>query len=165
MGLDVVTSGAIPPNPAELLQSKAMTMLLADLRGRYDVVIVGAHRLPVTDAALIAADSDGAILVARHGKTTREQASQAKQRMDSVGATLLGTVLNLVPERGSDSYGYTPGYGYSPEPAPTDASAATSIATEQSDALDSRSQGARRSPRGGKTGRDPGVQVPLAPRC
>ena len=117
-GLDVITSGAIPPNPAELLQSNAMTVVLADLHLRYDVVIVDAPPLlPVTDAALIAAGSDGAILVVRHGRTSREQAAQARTRLDSVGANLLGTVLNFVPERGMGGYGYGYGYGngYAPK--------------------------------------------------
>jgi len=111
-GLEVVTSGAIPPNPAELLQSKAMGALLAVLRERYDVVIVDCPpMLPVADAALLASSADGAIVIVRHGKTTKEQAYQARQRLDSVGASLLGTVLNFVPAR-AKGYGYSYGYGY-----------------------------------------------------
>lgn len=112
-GLDVITSGSIPPNPAELLQSKAMETFLAEVRDRYQIVIVDATPLlPVTDAALVAAQTDGAILLVRFGKTTRDQASQAAQRLGSVGATLLGTILNFVPARGPVGYGYGYGYGY-----------------------------------------------------
>lgn len=112
-GLDVITSGALPPNPAELLQSKAMAAVMDELRRRYDVVIVDAPPiLPVTDAALIAAQTSGAILVVRHGRTTRDQAAQARQRLDAVGAQVLGTVFNFVPQRAISSYGYGYGYGY-----------------------------------------------------
>jgi capsular exopolysaccharide synthesis family protein len=112
-GLHVITGGSIPPNPAELLQSRAMHDLLAQLRERYDVVIIDAPpTLPVTDAALLGALADGVILVARHAKTTRDQAAQSAARLESAGARLLATVLNFVPDRGAQSYGY--GYGYGP---------------------------------------------------
>lgn len=81
-GLDVIASGVLPPNPAELLQSKAMAAVLEQLRRDYDAVVIDAPPiLPVTDAALIAAQTGGAILVVRHGKTTRDQAAQARQRL------------------------------------------------------------------------------------
>jgi len=125
LGLDVVTSGAIPPNPTELIQSKAMGSLLATLRERYDVIIVDCPpMLPVADAALLASEADGAIVIVRHGKSTKEQAYQARQRLDSVSASLLGTVLNFVPARAKGygySYGY--GYGYAPKAGSVDESA------------------------------------------
>lgn len=116
--LSVLTSGAIPPNPSELLQSQAMGEVLTRLRAEYDVIIVDAPPLlPVTDAALIASQSDGALVVVRHGKTTRDQLHHAIERLDSVDARALGVVLNMVPNRkSSDSYyGYGYGYGYAPE--------------------------------------------------
>ncbi len=112
-GLHVVTSGSTPPNPAELLQSRAMEAILAKARAEYDVVLVDAPPLlPVTDGALLAAQADGAILVVRQGKTTKDQLEQAHQRLGSVDARVLGAVLNMTPERGADSYSY--GYGYAP---------------------------------------------------
>ena len=111
-GLDVVTSGTVPPNPAELLQSQTMQTTLDKLRGRYDLIIIDAPPLlPVTDAAVLATQADGAILVVRHGKTSREQVSEASKRLESVDAKAFGAVLNMVPARG-DSYGYGYGYGY-----------------------------------------------------
>ena len=75
-GLQVLTCGPIPPNPSELLQSHAMETLLADLRRDFDVIIIDAPPLlPVTDAALLAAQADGAVVVVRHGRTTRDQLS------------------------------------------------------------------------------------------
>src|SRR5664279_5672982 len=73
--------------------------------------------LPVADAALRASEADGAILVVRHGKTTKDQADQARQRLNSVGAALLGTVLNFAPAR-AKGYGYSYGYGYGYAPKP-----------------------------------------------
>lgn len=120
-GLDVMTSGTVPPNPAELLQSQAMESVISKVCEAYDVIVIDAPPLlPVTDAALLAAQSDGAILVVRHGKTTREQASLAAERLHSVDAKILGTVLNMTPDKGVDryNYGYGYGYGYAPTPPP-----------------------------------------------
>ncbi len=115
-GLDVLTSGALPPNPSEILQTAAMSTLVSELRGRYDVVLIDAPPLlPVTDASLLASLSDGAILVVRHGDTGREAVRTATTRLEAVGARLLGTVLSMAPvkELTRDGYGY--GYGYGPE--------------------------------------------------
>ncbi len=115
-GLDVLASGALPPNPSEILQTKAMTALIAELRHRYEVVLIDAPPLlPVTDASLLASISDGAILVVKHGSTGREQIRTATDRLQSVGARLLGTVLSMSPERELSRYGYGYGYGYGPE--------------------------------------------------
>lgn len=121
-GVDVLTSGTVPPNPAELLQSQAMTALLETARTKYDVIIVDAPPLlPVTDAAILASMTDGALLIVRHSRTTRDQLRGAHDRLTSVDASTLGVVLNMVPKKGAGAgygsgYGY--GYGYAPEPAP-----------------------------------------------
>jgi capsular exopolysaccharide synthesis family protein len=115
--LSLLPAGRIPPNPSELLGSLKMSQLIDELAKTHLVLLDAPPLLPVTDAALIAAGSDGAILVVRHGRTSREQAAQARARLDSVGANLLGTVLNFVPERGMGGYGYGYGYGngYAPK--------------------------------------------------
>ncbi|MBF4162524.1 polysaccharide biosynthesis tyrosine autokinase [Nocardioides acrostichi] len=116
-GLDVLPSGAIPPNPAELIQSHAMATLLTEVRATYDVVIFDAPPLlPVVDAALIASQVDGAIVVAKFGGTTRDQLEEAADRLEGVGAHISGAVLNMTPanaRRGGYGYGY--GYGYAPD--------------------------------------------------
>ncbi len=115
-GLDVLTSGSLPPNPSEILQTKSMTALVAELRHRYEVVLIDAPPLlPVTDASLLASISDGAILVVRHGSTGREQVRTASDRLQAVGARLLGTVLSMSPARELSRSGYGYGYGYGPE--------------------------------------------------
>ena len=113
----VLTSGATPPNPSELLQSHAMTDVLTRLRKTFDVIVIDAPPLlPVTDAALLTSQSDGALIVVRHGKTTKDQLRHAVERLEAVGGRTLGVVLNMVPHRRSaDAYGYGYGYGYAPE--------------------------------------------------
>ncbi|NRQ48472.1 polysaccharide biosynthesis tyrosine autokinase [Aeromicrobium stalagmiti] len=115
-GLDVLTSGALPPNPSEILQTNAMKALVAELRQRFDVVLIDAPPLlPVTDASLLASISDGAILVVRHGETGREEVRSAAGRLQAVGARLLGTVLSMAPVKELSRHGYGYGYGYGPE--------------------------------------------------
>ena len=121
-GLRVLTSGPNPPNPSELLQSQAMRRMLAELRSEFDVVVLDAPPLlPVTDAALLAIQTDGALVVTRHGSTSKEQLAHALDRLDQVDAKILGIVLNRTSSRRSKGgYGY--GYGYGEpvdEPSPT----------------------------------------------
>jgi capsular exopolysaccharide synthesis family protein len=119
-GLHVLACGPIPPNPSELLQSRAMADLLAELREQFDIVVIDAPPLlPVTDAALLAAMSDGAIVVTRHGRTTRDQLAHAIERIDAVDAKTLGVVLNLTRGKdGGDAYGYSYSYSYAPQRDP-----------------------------------------------
>lgn len=108
--LSVIPSGPIPPNPSEILGSRQMAHLLEELGTRFDAVIIDAPPLlPVTDAAVLARNADGAIVVTRFGRTSRDQVRKATEVLDTVGARLLGTVLNFVPAK-SGGYGY--GYGY-----------------------------------------------------
>jgi capsular exopolysaccharide synthesis family protein len=102
---DVLSSGPIPPNPSELLASRQMRNLLTELGGRYEIVLLDAPPLlPVTDAAILGAECDGALLIVRHGKTRRNQIEAALSALDGVSARLLGTVLSMTP--GSDSGDY-----------------------------------------------------------
>ncbi len=110
-GLTVLTSGAIPPNPSELLGSQSARKLLAELRARFDYVVVDSTPLlAVTDAAILAAGADGVLIMARHGRTKREQLGQAVGSLEDVGAPLLGAVFTMVPARGGGSYSYSYGY-------------------------------------------------------
>jgi non-specific protein-tyrosine kinase len=112
-GLSVLPSGRIPPNPSELLGSRGMRSVLAQLTEEYDMVVIDAPPLlPVTDAAALGAICDGALLVVRHGKTRREQVLRAGELLSSINARLVGTVLNFVPAKHGSYYGYGYGYGY-----------------------------------------------------
>jgi non-specific protein-tyrosine kinase len=110
--IDVLPSGPIPPNPSELLGSRGMGELLDQLTGRYDLVLIDAPPLlPVTDAAVLASRADGTLLVARVGRTRREQVRKAMEALRAVDARVLGTVLNMVPLKGRTGDGYDSYYG------------------------------------------------------
>jgi capsular exopolysaccharide synthesis family protein len=109
--LMVLPSGPTPPNPSELLGSQGMAELISALEGRADIVLVDAPPLlPVTDAAVLAKICDGALLIVRHGVTSREQVARAVESLRVVDAHLIGNVLNMAPAKGPDAYGY--GYAY-----------------------------------------------------
>jgi len=116
-GVYFLASGPIPPNPTEVLQSNAAQGLFDQLNQMFDMVIIDAPPLlPVSDAAIIARDVDGAILVVRHGKTTKDQLEQARLRLSQVDANLFGVAVNMTPKRNAGGYGYQYAYGYSYEP-------------------------------------------------
>lgn len=107
-GIDVLGSGPSPPNPSELLAAPAMERLLGSLASDYDIIVLDAPPLlPVTDAAVLARVADGALIVVRYGKTTRDQLAAAVAAVNAVGAGLLGVVVNMIPGRsGVSRYGY-----------------------------------------------------------
>jgi receptor protein-tyrosine kinase len=116
-GLKVLAAGRTPPNPAELLKSHAMTHVLSQLKARFDIILIDAPPLlPVTDAALLADQADGAILVVRHGRTTVDDVRAALDRLHAVGEDPVGAILNMTPSKGGGGYGY--GYGYAPDDWP-----------------------------------------------
>ncbi len=109
-GLDLLPSGPVPPNPAELLDSSSFDAVLNALRAddRYDGVILDAPPiLTVTDAVLISARVDGTLLVVESDATTRDDARRAVEKLRQSGARLLGAVLNKAESRAADRYGYT----------------------------------------------------------
>lgn len=106
-GLHVLASGAKPPNPTEILQSKITQDLIRRLRSSYDMVIIDAPPLlPVADASVLAKLADGVIIVVRHANTTRDQVNEAINRLQHVGARLYGVVVNMVAKRAVGSYYY-----------------------------------------------------------
>ena len=111
--LDVLPGGQIPPNPSELLGSKAMIQLLADLEGKYDTIIIDAPPLlPVTDAAVLSKITGGIMMVVAVGKTTKPQLQGAVNHINGVEGKLLGVLLNMIPTKGADAMSYHYGYGY-----------------------------------------------------
>ncbi len=97
-GLSILASGPLPPNPADVLDSKRMDMIWAGLRERFDMVLVNAPPvLAVADAAILAPHMDGVVLVLRAGHTKREHAQRARERLERVRARLLGAVLLDAP--------------------------------------------------------------------
>lgn len=107
--LKIITSGPIPPNPAELLSSAEMRNLLQFLRGNFKHVIIDSPpAISFTDAAILATLVDGVILVAMAGKSSIHLMRRFKQRLLNLGARIYGVVLNGI-KSDSVEYGY---YGY-----------------------------------------------------
>lgn len=107
--LYILASGPIPPNPSELLGSKKMLTLLELLKTKFDMVIIDTPPLlAVTDSQILSTQVDGVILVAVYGKTNKKALAKAKEQLDKVDATLLGSILTRVPEnpRSGGSYYY-----------------------------------------------------------
>ena len=105
--LDVLTSGPIPPNPAELLGTKAMEELLEEAKEQYDIILFDTPPvLAVTDAQIVANKCDGVILVVSSGKTNRDGAVKAKELLVNANAKLLGAVLNQKKQKQSEYYYY-----------------------------------------------------------
>ncbi len=93
--LHVMTSGPLPPNPADLLASGRMDALLRQAAAEADLVLLDAPPvIAVTDAVLLAAKVDGVLLVVSAGRTKREHAQRAKDLLSKVNARLVGAVLN-----------------------------------------------------------------------
>ena len=111
-GLNVLTSGPIPPNPAELLGSDQMRRLVAALQMRYTHVVVDSPPISsFTDGVLIATMVDGVLLVVHGGKSSRHIVRRSKQLLNDVGAKVFGVVLNNVNLQSHDYYYYQSYYG------------------------------------------------------
>ena len=111
-GLKVLLSGKVPPNPSELLGSAKFDELISMLRKQFEYVIIDCPPLlPVTDAAVVAAKADGAVLVVHAGVTKKPHFVGSRDAMAAVGSTILGVVLNKIPEASLEyEYGYRYGY-------------------------------------------------------
>ncbi|MFC7263055.1 polysaccharide biosynthesis tyrosine autokinase [Streptomyces lutosisoli] len=111
-GLSVLASGPVPPNPTELLASARMQEMLRELADTYEVVIVDtAPLLPVADTVGLASLAQGALLVVRAAKTSREQVRTAAESLERVGVRVLGTVFSVAPLPKGSRYGRYGHYG------------------------------------------------------
>ncbi|HJY29622.1 MAG TPA: polysaccharide biosynthesis tyrosine autokinase, partial [Pyrinomonadaceae bacterium] len=111
-GLNVLTSGPIPPNPAELLGSDQMRRLLAVLQANYTHVVVDSPPVSsFTDGVLISTMVDGVLLVVHGGKSSRHIVRRSKQLLNDVGAKIFGVVLNNINLQSHDYYYYQSYYG------------------------------------------------------
>ncbi|MGL4740742.1 MAG: CpsD/CapB family tyrosine-protein kinase [Sarcina sp.] len=105
--LDVLTSGKLPPNPAEMLGSESMKILLEQVREHYDYAILDTAPVrAVTDSQVLSTRADGVILVVEANKTKKDHILQAKENLDKVGAAIVGTILNSVTRSKKEDYGY-----------------------------------------------------------
>lgn len=111
-GIDILTSGTIPPNPSEMLSSNKMKIFLQEASKVYDRIILDSPPLnAVTDAQILATIADGVVLVVGSGVTDIEMAKRAKELLDKVKANILGAVLNKAESMGS-KYGSNKYYYY-----------------------------------------------------
>ncbi len=105
--LQILTSGQLPPNPAEILGSKRMSEILVALLERADLILFDAPPvLAVTDAVVLSAKMDGVLLVVSAGKTKRENAKKARAQLEKINARILGAVVNNVKAEKGASYYY-----------------------------------------------------------
>ena len=114
--LAVITSGALPPNPAELLGSVRMVQILARLVESASVVIIDSPPFVVTDSTVLASKVDGVLLVIQPGKTHAEAARTMLAQLNRAGAHVVGVVLNRVSRKNGNYYGY---YRYESDPVTT----------------------------------------------
>ena len=100
-GLRLLPSGALPPNPADILGSQKMKQLLTRLQNDADVVIMDAPPVTVAvDASVLAAQTDGIVLVVRAGHTRRDRVDQAKELLERFRVKILGAVLTDAKDQG-----------------------------------------------------------------
>ena len=105
--LSIISSGPIPPNPAELLGSKKMKNFLDKIRDEYDMIILDTPPVGlVTDSAVLSTLADGLIQVVAVSQTDIEMVKRAKELLDNVNANIIGVVLNKVPTEGRFYYKY-----------------------------------------------------------
>jgi len=114
--LDFLPSGPFPPNPSELLNSKAMGRLLEGFEGQYDQIVIDAPPvLAVTDAAILAVHTDGVVLVLRSGETEQRTSERSVDQLRRLGVRVFGAVLNEVSPSSADEGDYQQ-YYYTYEP-------------------------------------------------
>ncbi len=132
--LHVLTAGALPPNPSELLASPLFGDFIVEIASRFDVILIDAPPvLPVTDAVLLSTRVDGVVLVYQLGKIGRAVLKRAKTHLDNVRAAIRGIVLNDIkaevstyaPEMRYIYHRYAQGPGNAPGSEATAASAST----------------------------------------
>jgi capsular exopolysaccharide synthesis family protein len=112
-GLKVVTTGPIPPNPAELLSSRRFTELLTQAREEFDYVLLDVPPVGlVSDPAIAATQADGVLFVIDSQNTRKGSVRQAMRSLEGVGANVLGTIMNNVKvSKGGYYYRYNYAYG------------------------------------------------------
>lgn len=110
--LDIIFAGPYPPNPSELLAGEMFRLGLQKLRDKYDYIIIDAPPIgSVIDAAIIAKEADGTVMVIAANTVSYRLAQGAKEQLEKTGCRILGAVLNQVNVKESKYYGnYYGGY-------------------------------------------------------
>jgi len=111
-GLHVIPAGTVPPNPLELLASQRFKAVIAELKQKYEVIIIdSAPALAVSDSLVVSQLSDALIYVIRAETTPYQAAEAGLKRLRRANAPLLGCVLNQVPVTRQGYYGKSGKYG------------------------------------------------------
>src|SRR5690606_6508462 len=112
LGIDVITAGALPSNPQELLSSRRFGIVLETLKKHYDRVVIDSPPVhPVSDAMILSSHADAVVYVVKAGDTSASLAAKGIKRLRSVGAPVIGAVLNQVNLKQKSRYGeYYSGY-------------------------------------------------------
>ena len=126
--LSALTTGPVPPSPADLLSSHRMREAIAEVRRRFKFIVIDSPPImAATDAVILSALTDGVLLVVRSGETPKEAFTRSRDLLAAVKSRLLGVVLNAVDSSAPDyyySYRYYPyayGYGYGEDVGKTSA--------------------------------------------
>ncbi len=107
--LYIISSGSLPPNPAELLGSSKMAEVLENLRNQFDIIVVDSPPMLVSDAQILSSRVDGMLFVIRPGKTHIDVAKSPLEELNRIDARVIGVVLNRIPRNRGYYYG---GYRY-----------------------------------------------------
>jgi tyrosine-protein kinase Etk/Wzc len=109
-GFDIITRGQVPPNPSELLMHANFSQLIAEIKTKYDIIIIDTPPiLAVTDPAIVGGHAGSMLLVTRFGQNGIKEIDYARQRFEQNGIDVKGVVFNGVLKKASNAYGY---YGY-----------------------------------------------------
>jgi tyrosine-protein kinase Etk/Wzc len=110
VGFDIITRGQVPPNPSELLMHANFSKLIAEIKTKYDIIIIDTPPiLAVTDPAIVGGHVGSMLLVTRFGQNGIKEIDYARQRFEQNGIDVKGVVFNGVLKKASNAYGY---YGY-----------------------------------------------------
>lgn len=110
-GLDILTTGMIPANPTEIINSKALKELIKEMSKSYDYIFIDAPPVMlVSDPITISTYTDAVILAIEHGKTEKELAKKAVESLKQVNANIIGAVLNNIPVSKQSNYYYYRSY-------------------------------------------------------
>ena len=107
--MSVISSGSLPPNPAELLGTKKMESILDELASKADVVVIDSPPTLVADAQILASKVDGVLIILTPGKTHMGALRSLHQQLSKAGAHIVGIVFNRIPRNSEHYYG---GYSY-----------------------------------------------------
>ncbi len=111
-GLFLLPSGPIPPNPSEMLGSRAFAQLIDECREEFDLILLDSPPImSVTDALILARLADGVVIVINSQRTSRATIGKAVKSLQQIEARILGVVLNRVKTQKGESYYYQSYYG------------------------------------------------------